>query len=537
MKNSTDHPNEKEPIVIVGAGSTGLNAALMLDKLGHKVTLIDIAPHLLAGAPMDTYILHGDGFEYHHPSHQKTGEYCIDGTLAKRLIYPRKVYQTQICNISHNPIRFFVSENSAAPDMQENSHVPVESFENNVIHMKNHFTKRYEQTKETYKLTDAETDYLLGRNPDSFAHKLQEFSGVDNVVLGYAGSSKGINMPQYYAYLKAAVRESNIRTIFNNTIEAVEERSPGKYTITTTDGEKINTGYVMLAASHGNPELTEKFTGAKPKTSGTYYLNTMLYVRLPKTGDKKKIDDATKINFILQQENGCAYTCLVPPSAEQEGTAIIYYPSEKGNQVEKHVYDANNPKKPPSEWENIIKDGLDISSSRVQNIMDQACKFYPFLKDYAKPYQAVCRTVFNAASPDSTDGLDRRVRDIPATDEIKKNVISVHAPKWTNAELVALTATDHILKCLGAKELPKHKDLGYGPSRLDILEISKTLNFQNVKDIKYSDAQEYAKWQGLPEVFVQQNLLTLITNKIIEGDFTKKLLEERADKETQRQVL
>lgn len=194
-----DAQTVKEPIIIVGAGSAGLNTALMLDKLGHEVILMDIAPHILAGAPMDTFILHGDGFEYHHPGHQKTGEYCIDGTIAKRLIYPPEVYQTDVCNTAENPIRFFVSNASATHSEQKESYVPPESFEHNVAHMQKHFAKRYEQIKHVYGITDTKTTALLGRNPESFAHKLQDTPGVANVAIGYAGSSTGINMPQYYA--------------------------------------------------------------------------------------------------------------------------------------------------------------------------------------------------------------------------------------------------------------------------------------------------------------------------------------------------
>lgn len=494
---------KEEPVVIIGAGSVGSNAALLLKKCGVETILLETADDILPGSPRDTFIYHGDGFEYHHPDHQKTGENCIDGAIFQRLLYNDNMFQTTICH-TDNPIRFFVSHTSATPT-EKDSHVPVESFIRNAEHMREHFRKRYNEACTLY--GEEEAKRILGRTPDSFARHLaqEEYQDVGNVAVGYAGSSSGVNMPHYYAVVKAALKENGVDVRCNSTVETIEQQGK-KYVITRTNGEQITTPYILLASGHGNPALVSKIQGSPPSVEGTYYLNTMAFVKLPATADQEKIAQASHINFTLQQEHGCAYTCVVPPTIEEDGMAVIYYPSPKGNQVEKHTYSANHPV-PPDEtrWTEYMNGKRPLEEERIKRIMQQAYHFYPFLKDYAIFEKTVCRTVFNGNSPDSELGLDRRVRDFNGMHNVAENIGVVHAPKWTTATVVAATAADHILTQLGKAPLPKNEEHGFGPASLDCFAIARDYHFRDVR-ANVEDARHYAREMGIPERIVNPNL-------------------------------
>lgn len=124
--------------------------------------------------------------------------------------------------------------------------------------------------------------------------------------------------------------------------------------------------------------------------------------------------------------------------------------------------------------------------------MDQACHFYPFLKDYGIYEKSVFRTVFNGNSPDGELGLDRRVRDFNGVHEVAPNVGMVHAPKWTTATVVAATAVDHVLTQLGKESLQKSEAHGFGPSNLDCFAIAKEMNFKE-SQANIEDARHYAR--------------------------------------------
>jgi hypothetical protein len=56
----------------------------------------------------------------------------------------------------------------------------------------------------------------------------------------------------------------------------------------------------------------------------------MFSVRLPKTRGRQKILDAAHLNFVLQQEHGCAYTCVVPPSETEDGWGLFITRHRRG---------------------------------------------------------------------------------------------------------------------------------------------------------------------------------------------------------------
>src|SRR4029077_7483330 len=101
----------REKIVIIGAGAVGTSAALFLDKLGFSIELIDSASDILQGSSQVSFVNHGDGFEYYKKGHRRTGEYCIDGSITKSLLYLLSAFRTSVCDES-NPIRFLVATSS-----------------------------------------------------------------------------------------------------------------------------------------------------------------------------------------------------------------------------------------------------------------------------------------------------------------------------------------------------------------------------------------------------------------------------------------
>lgn len=492
--------NTKKKITIIGAGSVGTNTALFLDKMGFDVTLLESTDDILEGAPQATFITHGDGFEYHKVGHQKTGEYCIDGAIAKQLLYPASAFQSGVCS-ADSPIRFMVSEDSLGKDG-----LTLDSFIANAEHMRSHFQKRYDAVS-TARGEDA-AKRLLMRTPETFARPLQpqEYAECAHIIGGYAGSSTGINMAHYYAFLKAALQASDVKTKFGQGIDSIEKHGDG-YTIKTSAGEQVESDYVILAAGHHTPEISEKIAGANISAEGTYYLNTMTFLKLPATTDKEKIKQVSHINFTLQQDGGCMFACVVPPTEKEDGMAVVYYPSEKGSQFARHVFDKGDHTPPPKEWDNYIKNGLSDNHPNVQAIMQQAEHLYPFLKDYAVVDKTICRTVFNAATKESDKGLDRRVRNIIGADVLTADnrIVAYRSPKWTNAELVALMATDHAMQELRGTYLPSDVVNGFGPTQLDIEKITQSFHFKDVK-MQVEDALHYVRKHGLPERLVNLSL-------------------------------
>ncbi len=500
---------DQKRIVIIGAGAVGTNAALVFDKKGFKVTLLERTDDILVGGGVaTTNITHSDGFEYHKPDHRTTGEYCIDGSITKSLLFPSHIYLTKTCSVD-KPIRFFVSIDSENKDG-----LTPENFAKNAEHMRQHFHKQFEHLSKS-RGGVARAEKLLGRNPETFAHPLkpEEYAECKNIVCGYAGSGTGVNMPQYYAMLKALLKSSNVDFQSKQNVTKIEKQKNGYYNI-TSNGRVIKADHIVIATAHQVPEICAKIENAEFKkkngnrsAEGTYYLNSMTYVRLPATSDKKKIADVSRLNFTLQGDGGCMFACILPPTDKEDGYGAIYYPSEKGSQFQKHIYDKENTSPPPVQWEDYIKKGLPSEHPHVSATMQQAYRYYPFLKDYAEVDKTICRTVFNAATPDSDKGLERRVRGIIDADVITADghITAFRSPKWTNSELVALMAVDQAMQSLGKGELPKNKEHGFGPTNLDIEQITRDLNFQNVK-MEIKDALNFARKNKLPERLIDKAL-------------------------------
>ena len=510
--------SQSRRVVVIGAGPVGVNAALMLDKQGYDVTLIERTDDILiGGAAATTNIIHSDGFEYHKPGHSLTGQYCIDGAITKAMLFPNNVYLTNTCT-PEKPIRFFVSENSEGVDG-----LTKENFAKNAENMREHFTQRFEHFSKMRGRNKVEK--MLGRNPETFAHPLKEseYSECDNIVSGYAGSGAGVNMPHYYAFLKAALRESNVKLKFRKFVENIPKQiNEETYKVTCFEigsnmhePENIIADQIIIAVSHNATQLTGRIRNSDfcnkdglTCAPGTYYLNSMTYVKLPATTDKEKIDAVSRLNFTLQANGGCMFACIVPPNKNEDGYGAIYYPSENGSQLQKHLYSPSNPVAPEFlKWDVYIDKGLTSDNKRVKNIMEQAYTYYPFLKDYAVVDKTLCRSVFNADVPDSDCGLERRVRGLIDANIVTTDgrVTAFWGPKWTTSEMVAMIATDYVKQKFGDKPLPKDEVNGFGPTSLDVEQITRDLHFRNVK-MDVQDAYHYARMNQLPERIVDPTI-------------------------------
>jgi hypothetical protein len=468
-------------IAIVGAGAVGSTVALILDSLGFQVTLFEQSDEaLIGGATSAANINHSDGFEYYKSGHQATGEYCVDGAVAKALLFPAEEFRTGICTAAR-PMRFLVSEDSDGVDG-----LTEKSFVENAEHMRARFRDHFNHLVGTGWNED-ELEYILGRNPGSFAALLSpaEFADCSHIRYGYAGSGTGVNMARYFSFIKSRLSQSAVFVKPNVEIAGVTKITDGSYDV-TFGSEKSNFDQVVLTCAHNIPGMCRKIRNSELRLSapaaGTYFLNAMVYVTLPPSQSALLLDKISRVNFTLQGNGGCMFACIVPPTNQEPGYGAIYYPSELGCQLEKSVFSVDNPVVPPRGWNDIIASGLQPEDAHVVATMRQACRYYPFLANYAVVDKIRCRTVFNATTKDSANGLERRVRDVIDADVITNDgqITAFRSPKWTNAELVALIAADHVLKIAGEKQFPKSAGNGFGPTHLDMSEIAKDLNYRDL---------------------------------------------------------
>jgi len=121
-----------------------------------------------------------------------------------------------------------------------------------------------------------------------------------------------------------------------------------------------------------------------------------------------------------------------------------------------------------------------MQEQRLLNITSRLLYFHPFLKDAFTPLHLIPRTVFNPVIKANPDGKDKRVREIIGakilTDD--KRVIALTTPKWTNAELSALSAVEHVISELWQQHLPK-SPRGFGLEKIDVELLTRKLHFRN----------------------------------------------------------
>lgn len=485
-----------QKVAVIGAGSVGVNTALFLDKLGFEVTLLEQAGEILEGASQATFVTHADGLEYYKPEEQNTGKFCIDGIITKQLLYPEAAFRTAVCTAGR-PIRFLISKQSEGVNGLTQA-----SFSANAELMRAHFAGHYHRL---YATRGKAVAGLLNRTPETFARQLSadDYADCAHIAGGYAGTSSGIHMPHYYAFLKAALRDSCVKINFRQDIKKIV-KSAGQYNIYTNDQIAV-CEHVIITAGHHLPAICATIDGAHHYINGTFYLNGMTIIRLPATAYETLTGKLTRINFTLQQEGGCMFACILPPTAATDGLAAVYYPSEKGSQFQKH---GNVEEPPPKEWDDYVNNGVANDHPNIQNVLQQCFKLYPFLRDYARIERTIFRTVFNPATPNDRSGLDRRVREIVNGKQITADgrVMAYSGPKWTNVELVALMAVNDTLKKFGRDNLAVSAVNGFGPEKLDVEQISRQLNFKHIK-ANLIDAYHYCEAYHWPAFLVDPSAM------------------------------
>lgn len=380
----------------------------------------------------------------------------------------------------------------------------------NAEHMGLHYSQMLCALREAASLSDKESIAVFARAPHSFMRHVRDvdFADMQGVVAGAFGVGFGINMPHYYALLKAALRKVAVNCHFGVSVDGIHKLPNNRYEV-CSNGQAWGADHVVVCSSHHIPELVSCIDGepVRREFPGTYYLNCMTFLRLPKTDDPETLRLTRKITFTLMEEHGCMLASVVPPTAEEDGLAAVYYPGPKGSQLAYHVCKSGDVSSPPAEWDGMIKEGLPIDHPNVQGCFEQACTLYPFLRGYAEVSHAVCRTVFNIGVPGSDCGQDRRVRELSADFHALTQdgrVSGWTGPKWTNAELTALMAVDYVLQRSGMEPLPKCEKAGCGPTKLDVGKISRMFNFRDLK-ANVEDAKRYARMARLPERIVQED--------------------------------
>ena len=483
-------------IVIIGAGSTGANAASLLARRGFAVTLIESAPDILHGTPQASFVTHADGLEYYKRDHRLTGEHCVDGSIVKHLLYPADVFSTRVAT-ADLPTRFLVAESALDADGLSET-----SFIENARHMQGYFRRRFEQIS---RVRNSEvTAALLRRTPETFCRVLSrdecrnasEFRGI---ACGLAGSSVGINMARYYALLCAGLRHSGVVTRFNAAIESIAKR--GDEYVVQLGNETIAADYVIVATGHETPTICRRVAGGRSSRRGVYLLNAMTFLRLPALAERATLRYASRINFVLQQQYGGMFACVIPPTVEHDGLAAVYFPSRDGCQIDECPAMAADQGLPDA-WRTLLAAGLSNDHPRVTRTMAHVGKIYPFLEGYAEVRNALCGVVFNAEAADNVGGKDRRIRCIVPPDYLTddRRVVAYRSPKWTTAELVALMALDEALFVLRSERLPRH-EMGYGPSNLEVEKITRELHFHALA-WTVQDARNYVTRYRLPEHLV-----------------------------------
>jgi glycine/D-amino acid oxidase-like deaminating enzyme len=488
-------------VVILGAGAVGANLAVFLAAFGFSVDLVESSADILQGASQAAFIHHGDGFEYYKPGHRRTGEYCIDGSLAKGLLYPLAALRTQICS-PERPLRFLLTAESSARDG-----VSLPEFLGNARSMQQHYARRFKALRHALGWSLERMNSTFLRSPSTFWRPLveAEYADVSGVVGGCAGSSFGINMAHYYAFLRNALRARKVGFHPSCETEAIEKLPVGF--AVHAGGRVLRARQVVLAAGHQVPRLVSKIRGVRvtAPASGRYFLNSMTFLELPPTRDRERLAAARRINFALQQEYGGMFACLAPPSETETGLAVAYAPSSSASQLSAHAFEGRDA--PPNDWDDIIRCGLSPEHPNVVGTWNRITRLYPFLKHYAKIRRTICRTVFNVSTADSNGGDDRRVREILANDPRVSECGGVSAwaaPKWTNAELVALMAMDDILRRLGATPLPRHREAGLGPTAIHVAPIADRLRLTALNE---ADARSYVETEQLPASLVDTSMV------------------------------
>jgi glycine/D-amino acid oxidase-like deaminating enzyme len=479
-------------IVIIGAGEVGVTVSKFLCDLRSvhhdisdiRIVLID-SSNEQEGGKSASCVSHETGYEYFREGHEATGRTCVEGAVAKRLLFPAMFHQSGV------PTRFLVSQGSSRdPDLAKR--ISFGAFKANAEAMRTYYSGLYSHIKFAMGWSDADARLQLGHSAVEFGRELlpDEYSDVSNVIGGYRSAGGTVNMALDYAIKRAALDQAEgagVLKRFTNTRVRQIASANSRHIVSTDCGDFV-ADFVVCCAAEAVPSLATMCGASGPR--GTYALNAILYVELPPTSDCDMIRKLSQVNFVLQGEHGCMYACILAPTTTDKGVAAIYFPSERGSQLDLFVYPRDG-HVAPGWWTNVIRSGRpDDYDARLSRILQQAYKFNPFLRCYLAngdrcegAVRMVARTVFNPEVPDNPNGEDRRVRQmLPPFPLVRDGtIVSVSSPKWTNVELASLNVVQYILERIGGTSLPRNEEWGIGPLKLDIGAISKNLHFRQIR--------------------------------------------------------
>ena len=295
--------------------------------------------------------------------------------------------------------------------------------------------------------------------------------------------------------MKAALRQLGIEPRCNTRIRSIRRIAEG-YEV-DTDAGSLRGDHVLVCGSHHIPTLASQVRGARiiRQFPGTYFLNSMTFLRLPKTSNPEILNAANRINFTLMGNHGGMYACIAPPTPSADGTAAIYFPARAGSHIHQRISRPGALTSPPKSWDELIERGLKRNNPHVEATFRQAKKLYGFLNGYARVLHTACRTVFNVDTAASKGGMVRSVREQglehhSLTDD---GLVTAHtAPKWTNAEFAAVIALSVVLERSGRGGL----DLK-GQRAKTIGRLFRDHHFRGVKTLR-KDAREYCATSPAP---------------------------------------
>ena len=468
-----------EKVVILGADAVGICAALVLQKMGFAVELVDAAPDILWGNAHAAFVHQGDGIEAYARGDRSVGRFCIDASFVKGLIYPLELLRTRVCE-QGNPIRFL-----AASPSRGTRNPLLDALYRNEEHMRAHFARRFEAVRSATGWSEERAAEIFLRHPRSFSRRLApaEHADVVGVAGGCAGSSFGVNMPGCYAFLKAALAEAGVPFHPGTDVEAVEKSGPGY--VVHAGGRAFRADYV-LATGPRTPVLAARFHGASldPAFAGVCLVKSMMLFRLPANSDPVARAALRHIDFLFQDETVLAFFCVVPPTATEEGLAAAYPPGESSPR--RYPFDLDHP--PPDGWDDAGAATLPSEDPRAEEVLRHLADPYPALAGHAEPVGALWRPLVHLRPTGAprlfVSNADRRIS-------------LWMSPKWTNAELVALLAVDQVCRRLRNRGLPKRGKTRFGPAGLDAAAVAEDIHFRDVRP-RAGDARHYAAQHGWP---------------------------------------
>jgi glycine/D-amino acid oxidase-like deaminating enzyme len=491
---------QKTDVVVVGAGQLGVTFALLFDRWRNAtpaappltVILIERQPDVLRGATRGSWIEHATGFEYFKRGELETAGACIQGSVVKRLLLPNGTLN--LPSTVRN--RFFI-----AAESNRSGDVVFDDF----LFQARRGAAMYRNIYSAALRKWPESEWVL-TPPSEFMRVLarDEYYGVsgDMVAAGVASAGGAANVPMEVLYKEAALRQSErgqaVTVLRGSSVTAIDEgadRVCVSVRMPCEKGVAIQSRYVVLTAAHGITELAGSMMGRD--LPGAFHLNFMLHVKLPQTRDEIVRDYLSSVNFVLQGPHGGMYACVLPPTEHAAGFAALFAPGYDASYIDE--YKTNSHHKPLLAWDSIISSSdFPARRAKISNVLERIYRLNPYLRDYLRnidieDHDPVVGSVFNP------HGDVRSVRRLTAPRPVGRyrRVMAMTSPKWTTAELAALTLLQCVLTAVAPSFALKTLAEGFGPCQLDVLSVVAKLRLPDVP-IAADLTERYLKDVALP---------------------------------------